>query len=256
MAVPIPGTLPRLLEDGQTGSQRAGQFVGVKLTGIQALTQELLRLSTRLGEDGTKPLTSAARKAARPIMEIYKENISSVTGNLERSVTVREGRRKYPGVGIAVGGPVHVVSGKEWDVERKGAGNHSWLVEFGTGPRRAGTQGRRTYLNVHQRINGRMSRVNTDGVAFNNKQFERMGRGYYFLMGSINEENPERREGRGAFVKASGGKTRPYTLGPGETYPAMPASHAMERAIRRGRNESFSVLERELAKLIEQRRRR
>jgi hypothetical protein len=256
MAVPIPGTLPRLLEDGQTGSQRAGQFVGVKLTGIQALTQELLRLSTRLGEDGTKPLTSAARKAARPIMEIYKENISSVTGNLERSVTVREGRRKYPGVGIAVGGPVHVVSGKEWDVERKGAGNHSWLVEFGTGPRRAGTQGRRTYLNVHQRINGRMSRVNTDGVAFNNKQFERMGRGYYFLMGSINEENPERREGRGAFVKTSGGKTRPYTLGPGETYPAMPASHAMEMAIRRGRNESFSVLERELVKLIEQRRRR
>ena len=222
---------------------------------MQELAQELLRLSTRLGEDGIKPLTSAARKAARPIMEIYKENISSVTGNLQRSVAVREGKNKYPGIGIAVGGPVHVVSGKEWDVEKKGAGNHSWLVEFGTGPRRAGTQGRRTYLNVHQSINRRMSRVNSSGQAFNNQQFERMGRGYYFLMGSINEEHPERRDGRGAFVKTAGGKTRPYTLAPGETYPAMPASHAMEMAIRRGRGQSFSVLEQELKKLIDKRSR-
>lgn len=256
MAVPIPGTTPRLLESGQTGAQRAGQFVGVRFTGIQALTQELLRLSTRLGEDGIKPLTDAAKKAARPIMELYKENISDVTGNLSRSVAVRPGINKYPGVGIAVGGPVHVKDGKNWDVEKKGAGNHSWLVEFGTGPRRAGTQGRRTYLNVHQRINGKMSRVNSSGNAFNNQEFERMGRGYYFLMGSINEDHPERREGRGAFVKTAGGKSRPYTLGPGETYPAMPASHAMENAIKRGRTQAFGELERQLVKLIEQRRRR
>lgn len=256
MAVNIPGTTPRILDDGQTGAQRAGQFVNVRLEGLRDLARELLRQSTRLGEDATGPLTSAARKAAKPIMDIYRENISDVTGNLQRSVRVQAGRKKYPGIGIAVGGPVHVKEGDEWDIEKKGAGNHAWLYEFGTGPRRVGTQGRRTYLNVHQRINGRMSRVNPEGQAFNNKQFERMGRGYYFLMGSINEDHPERREGRGAFARGKNGKTRPYTLGPGETYPAMPASHAMEMAIKKGRSQSFSVLEKELRKLIDQRTRR
>ncbi len=252
MAVPIPGTIARQLENGQTGSQRAGQFANVRLTGFKELIEALLRESTRLGEDASVPLTSAARKAARPIMDLYRENVSEVTGNLQRSVQVRKGKNTYPGVGIAVGGPVHVKDGSNWDIEKKGAGNHAWLYEFGTGARRAGTQGRRTYLNVHQRINGKMSKVG----GFNNLEFERMGRGSYFLMGSINEEHPERREGRGAFVKGRDGKTRPYTLGPGETYPAMPASHAMEQAINRGRTQSFGVLEKELRKLIDQRTRR
>lgn len=259
MAVPIPGTTPRLLEGGQTGSQRAGQFVGVRLEGLSDLVRQLIRLSTKFGEDATNPLTKAARKAARPIMELYKENISEVTGNLQRSVDVRAGRRKYPGVGIAVGGPVHKVSGKEWDVLKKGAGNHAFLYEFGTGSRRPSTQNRRTYLNVHQRINGRMSRINPEGAKFNNEQFERMGRGYYFLMGNKGKGPDGQYNERRAFVldrrKNSKEPTRPYTLGPNETYPAMPASHAMEMAIKRGRNQSFSVLERELRKLIEERNR-
>jgi len=248
MAVQIPGTTPRILESGLTGSQAASGFVTVQTAGARDFARELLRLATRAGVGATKPLTESAKKATRYVMDLYRENISDVTGNLRRSVTVRAGKNSYEGVGIAVGGPAHVVAGKEWDVEKKAAGNHAWLVEFGTGRRRAGTQGRRTYLNVHQRINGKMSRVPNGGQPFNNKQFERMGRGYYFLMGSSNEEHPERRSGRGAFVKTSDGKTRPYTLGPGETYPAMPASHAMQEAIRRGSGPALGVLIAEIKK--------
>lgn len=217
-------------------------------------------MSTKFGENATNPLTAAARKAAQPIMQLYKENISEVTGNLQRSVEVRAGRKKYVGIGIAVGGPVHRVSGKDWDVLKKGAGNHAFLYEFGTGPRRPSTQGRRTYLNVHQRINGRMSRINPDGAKFNNLQFERMSKGSYFLMGNKGVGPDGEFNQRRGFVldrrEGAGGQTRPYTLGPGETYPAMPASHAMEMAIKRGRSQSFSVLEKELRKLIDERNRR
>ena len=258
MAVQIPGTIPRTF-GGQTGAQRAQAFSRVKLDGAQELVLALIRLSTTFGEDAAIPLTAAAKKAARPIMGLYAENISDVTGNLRRSIDVRGPKKKYPAVGIAVAGPVHVVNGKEWDVEKKGAGNHGYLYEFGTGPRKPGSLKRRTYVNVHQRINRRSQRVNNplgNRTWFNNEEFESLGRGYYFLMGSINEKHPERRTGSGAFVKGKDGKTRPYTLGPGETYPAMPASHAMEKAINRGRTQSFGVLEKELRKLIDQRTRR
>ena len=260
MAVNIPGTIPRRFDDGQTGAQRAQAFSRVRLDGAEELVLALIRLSTKFGEDASGPLTSAAKKAARPIMELYAENISDVTGNLRRSIDIRGPKKKYPAVGIAVAGPVHVVSGKEWDVEKKGAGNHGYLYEFGTGPRKPGSLKRRAYVNVHQRINGKMRAATNplDGRSwFNNEELESLGRGYYFLMGSINESHPARRgDGPGAFVKTEGGKTRPYTLKPGETYPAMPASHAMEQAINRGKTQSFSVLEKELRKLIDQRTRR
>lgn len=256
MAINIPGTIPRIVENGQTGLERVQTFSRVRFEGARELVQELLRLSTSFGEDATGPLTAAAKKAAKPIMAEYKANIQDVTGNLKRSVAIKAGRNKYPATGIAVTGPQHAVAGKEWDVDRKGAGNHGWLVEFGTGRRKPGSLKRRTYVNVHQRINGKMRRVGADGRSWsNNEEFEKLGRGYYFLMGSKNEQHPERREGRGAFVKSAKGGTRPYTLQSGDTYPAMPPSHIMEDAIIASRMESFGVLKSELQKLINKRRR-
>lgn len=263
MAVAIPGTISRLVDGSQTGAQRAQTFSRVKLDGAQDLVLALIRLSTRLGEDATVPLTAAAKKAAKPIMELYAENVSDVTGNLRRSIEIRGPKNSYPATGIAVAGPAHYKEGKEWDVLKKKAGNHAWLVEFGTGRRKPGSLKRRAYVNVHQRINGKMRRIGNSGRNwFNNEEFESLGRGYYFLMGSSKEEHPERREGSGAFVLVKYDKkkqkrdkpTRPYLLRSGETYGAMPASHAMEQAISRGKTQAFGVLEKELRKLINQRR--
>lgn len=263
MAVAIPGTIARLVDGSQTGLQRAQTFSRVKLDGAQELVLALIRLSTKFGEDATIPLTAAAKKAARPIMDLYVENISDVTGNLRRSVEIRDPVKKYPATGIAVAGPTHYKDGRNWDVFKKKAGNHAWLYEFGTGRRKPGSLKRRTFVNVHQRINGRMRRIGNNGRRwFNNEEFGNLGRGYYFLMGSINEEHPERREGSGAFVLISKdrrnanrkGTTRPALLRPGQTYGEMPPSHAMEQAINRGKTQAFGVLQKELRKLINERR--
>ena len=236
MAVPIPGTTPRILDGGQTGAQRAAGFVTVQTSGARELARELLRASTRFGRDATKPLTDAAKAAMKPVMDRYRQKARSnaVSGNLARSVRVQAGKRKYEGVGIAVGGPVHVANAEEWDVEKKGAGNHAWLVEFGTGRRRPATQGRRTYLNVHEKINNSFRKLPNGGNAFDNEQFERMGRGFYFIMGTKN--NPHRKHGSGYphdFLMA---------LAPGQTYGAMPARHWMEESIREGSGAALQSL--------------
>lgn len=242
MAVNIPGTLPRDVGDGQTGSQRAGGFVTVQTSGVRDLARSLLRAATAMGRDATKPLTDAAKQAAAPVMAAYKSNISDVTGNLKRSVRVQAGKKKYEGVGIAVAGPIHVVNTDEWDVLKKGAGNHAWLFEFGTGRRKPGSQNRRTYVNVHQSINGKMNRVANErgGLAFDNEKFEKMGRGYYFLMGSKNVA--QRKSGKGAFVPDGRGGTRPYYLASGDTYGAMKPSHAMEKAIQQASPAALNAL--------------
>lgn len=236
MAVPIPGTRPRILEGGQTGAQRAGQFVTVQTIGARELARDLLRASTRFGKDATKPLTDAAKAAMKPVMDRYRQKAraNAVSGNLARSVRVQAGKRKYEGVGIAVGGPVHVVNSDEWDVQKKGAGNHAFLVEFGTGRRRPATQGRRTYLNVHEKINNSFRKLPNNGNAFDNEEFERMGRGFYFIMGTKN--NPHRKQGAGYphdFLMA---------LAPGQTYGAMPARHWMEESIREGSGAALQSL--------------
>lgn len=245
MAVVIPGTTPRILEGGQTGAQRAGQFVTVGTAGARELARKLLRASTRFGRDATKPLTDAAKAAMKPVMDRYiqKARSNAVSGNLARSVQVKPGKRKYEGVGIAVGGPVHVVNSDKWDVEKKGAGNHAFLVEFGTGRRRPATQGRRTYLNVHQRINNSFRKVPNAGSPFDNEQFERMGRGFYFIMGTKN--NPHRKQGSGYphdFIMA---------LSPGQTYAPMPAKHWMEQSIREGSGPALQTLLAALRQQIE-----
>lgn len=245
MAVPIPGTTPRILDGGQTGSQRAAGFVTVQTSGARELARELLRASTRFGKDATKPLTDAAKAAMKPVMDRYRQKAraNAVSGNLARSVRTQAGKRKYEGVGIAVGGPVHVVNSDEWDVEKKGAGNHAFLVEFGTGRRRPATQGRRTYLNVHEKINNSFRKLPNAGNAFDNEEFERMGRGFYFIMGTKN--NPHRKQGAGYphdFLMA---------LAPGQTYGAMPARHWMEESIREGSGAALQSLLAALRKQID-----
>lgn len=246
MAIITPNTTPRVLENGQTGLERANSFIRMRTEGAQDVIEALLRLATRAGQDATRPLTDASKKAMRGVMAAYKANINKVTGNLQRSVRVQDGKKKYPGIGIAVGGPVHVKEGKKWDILKKGAGNHAWLTEFGTSVRKPGSQGRKTLLYVHQRVNGKMKRLGGSNALFNNSQFEQMSRGYYFLMGSKN--NPQRSSGPGAFVKKDGGGTRPMTLGPNDTYGAMPASHAMEKAIQSSRSQATQTLIAEIKK--------
>ena len=245
MAVPIPGTTPRILEGGQTGAQRAGQFVTVQTDGARDLARQLLRAATKFGKDATPGLTAAAKAAMKPVMDRYiaKAQQNQVSGNLYRSVRIQEGKRKYEGVGIAVGGPLHVVNADEWDVAKKGAGNHAFLVEFGTGRRRPATQGRRTYLNVHEKINNSFRRMPNAGRPFDNEQFERMGRGFYFIMGTKN--NPNRKQGAGYphdFLMA---------LAPGQTYGAMPARGWMEESIREGSGPALQSLLAALQKQID-----
>lgn len=227
MAVPIPGTTPRILDGGQTGAQRAAGFVTVQTSGARELAQELLRAATQFGKDATGPLTAAAKEAMKPVMEAYRGNITDVTGNLKRSVRIAAGKKKYPGVGIAVGGPVHAKNSDEWDVEKKGAGNHAWLTEFGTGRRRPGTQGRRTYLNVHEKINNSFRRLPNGGETFDNEAFQKMGRGFYFIMGSRDEPSRQAKKGSG-YPHDFG----PFALASGDTYGPMPARGWMEKAIK------------------------
>jgi len=243
MAVPIAGTTPRILPSGQTGRQATEGFLQIRLEGVDDLIQALFRAATRVGEDATPRLNAACRKAMQEVMRNYKQLIPDVTGNLRKSVVTRgiKGQRAR-GVGVAIGGPRHVIggggaSGKKWDVEVKGAGNHAWLFEFGTGRRRASTQGRRTYLNVHQKINGRFRRVGDKSNWFNNEQFEKMGRGFYFIMGSRDEPTRQARKGSG-YPHDFG----PFAIGPNETYGAMPPSNAMERAILASRQTSIKIL--------------
>jgi hypothetical protein len=184
-------------------------------------------------------------KGAKIIAEGYAMRAGNVTGNLAKSVKVKV--REYGQATVAVVGPLQ--TGSKGATEREGSGNAAWIVEFGTGRRRPGTQGRRTYLNVHQAINGKMTRRSTA----NNVQFANMSRGYYFLMGSKNEPTRQARAGSGYphDFGYSGGRQHPITLRPGETYGAMPARHPMERTINAEQQRVFNTLRFALEKEIE-----
>lgn len=245
MAVPITGTTPRTLPSGRTGRQEVEGFFGLRLQGIDELIENLFEASNSVGEDATPRLNAACKRAAAEIGREYVQNIPEVTGNLAKSVRSRNiENQRARGVGVAIVGPQHVVGGsgkggKEWDVNVKGASNHAWLVEFGTGPRRPGSQNRRAYVNVHQQINGRFRPVrnNDGGRAFNNEQFERLGRGFYFIMGSRDEPTRKARAGSG-YPHDFG----PYAIGPNETYGAMPANPAMSDAILVSRGTVMRIL--------------
>jgi hypothetical protein len=227
MAVLIDATQPRTFS-GQTAKEILKGFINIRTSGAGELARELELIAIRANQDPGKLRERAAKKAAKILEKGYKDRVRNVTGNLGKSIFSKT--VQYKGVTVVVTGPSHRVQGEEWDVnDTQGAGNHGWLVEFGTGARKPGSQNRRAYINVHQRINGRMTRMGS----FNNEEFERMGRGYYFLMGSKNEPTRKAKAGSGYphDFGSDGGRMHPVTMHPGETYGAMTAKHPMEWTI-------------------------
>jgi hypothetical protein len=249
MAIRLDTTIPRDVGGGQTGVQRAEGFARIRTEGIADMARKLVNLAQQMGasDDGQRFLDQSATEASKPLVGLYRENVSDVTGNLGRSATTKRGRKKYQGVGIAITGPSHKkAKPDEWKLEttppaaEKAAGNHAWLVEFGTGRRKPGTQGRRTLLNLHDKVNGKMSKRSR---VFNDEQFSRMSRsgGVFFIMGSKYTQG--RSHGSGYphdFIMA---------LGPNQTYGAMDAQHPMEKAIKIG----APVVQRKLVDAVQKR---
>lgn len=219
---------------GSTGKQLAEGFVTVRVDGIREMAQKLERLAAEAGEP--RLLESIVRKASQHIQRAYKTRVGNVTGNLAKSTKIKT--KVYDAATVAIVGPVQ--TGNASATEDNGSGNAAWLVEFGTGTRRPGTKGRRTYLNVHQSINGKMTRHSSA----NNTQFANMSRGYYFLMGSRYEPSRQARQGIGYphDFGYTNGKQHPITLGPGDTYGRMPAKHAMERSIAETKDAVFNSM--------------
>lgn len=226
MAVLIDATQPRDF-GGQSARQIVEGFVSIQTAGAREVAKELELMALRAMKDPGQLKAKAAKKASEIIRKGYKAKINNVTDNLGKSITTRI--RQYEGATVAITGPR--VTGPVGADPDMGSGNHAWLVEFGTGARKPGTQGRRTYVNVHQMINGKMKRAGT----FNNEQFASMGRGYYFLMGSKKERTRQAKAGSGGdhdfWTPKDGRSQRPVTLHPGETYRRMPESHPMQKTI-------------------------
>jgi hypothetical protein len=233
MAITQSNPVPRLV-GGETSLDRTKAFVSIQTSGAREMAQRLVQVAGAYSE---KALLDAVKQASRPIAQEYRNrvkrplvsNSAGGTGNLAKSVDTKTKSYQAGAVAVAITGPKS--TGSLGADETKGSGNHSWLVEFGSGPRRPGTQGRRTYINTHKRINKRFVR----SVTMNDAEFAaRRGQGYYFLMGSINERTRQGAAGKGYshdFMPDGKGGTHPFTIGPGETYGAMPAFHVMERAI-------------------------
>jgi hypothetical protein len=219
---------------GQTVKSLPEGFVTEKTAGIRELAERLESLAAQMGEPNT--LESAVKKAGEHIKQGYKAKIRDATGNLSKSVYIKT--KTYDAATIAIVGPRQTGSGSA--TEEGGSGNAAWLFEFGSGTRKPGTKGRRTYINVHQMINGKMRRHSSA----NDKQFANMSKGYYFLMGSKYEESRQALMGKGYphDFGQTGNKMHPITLHPGETYGQMPASHAMEKTISEQQGAVFSTL--------------
>ena len=249
MAIEIDATQPRIVGDGVTGREAIQGFINIRTAGAREVAKRLELIAARAGADAGGLRKKAVRAAARPLAAAYKNKVANITGNLQNSLRVQT--KSYGDVVIAVVGPSHRVSSDEWDVnDKRGAGNHAWLIEFGTGRRKPGSQNRRTYLKVHEAINGRFSRMSRLSATFNNEQFERMGRGYYFLMGSKNV--PERRTGKGSFVQTGSGETRPFFLAAGETYKGIEPQRPMQRAISETSGVVLSTLISSMQKYIDE----
>ena len=221
---------------GSSGLEQANQFVTIRTSGVRELVDKLNSLATAV--EANETLRKIVRKASRIVMDEYREMAlrHEATGNLAKSVTVV--RRSYDNgrggkAAVDIIGPRQ--TGRNASQQGAESGNHAWLVEFGSGPRRPGTQGRRTYVNVHQAINGRMQLH--PGKSMNDDQFKNAGRGYYFLMGSLRERAGAggkpgySRDFAGPGPGGDGRKQHPITLQPGETIAPMPAHHIMQDVI-------------------------
>jgi len=220
---------PRDFGGESTGKSMANAFVRIQTAGTRELAKRLEELAKKLGMSdsaGQKMLIDAVKEASKPIVATYKRKVGNVTGNLAKST--RTYTRKYDKAAVAITGPLQTGTGGA--TQKSGSGNHAWLVEFGSGPRKPGTQNRRTYINVHTMINRKMSSHSSATDA----QFANMSKGHYFLMGSRNEPTRLAKQGSGGdhdFNSRGGKGQRPVTLHPGETYDAMPAKGHMEHTI-------------------------
>ena len=218
---------------GSSALEQVGQFVRIRTSGVRELVDRLNSLVTAV--EANETLSKIVRRASRIVMNEYREMAlrHEATGNLAKSVTTFKRSYDNGRGGKAV---VDIIGPRQTgrNASQKGAesGNHAWLVEWGSGPRRPGTQGRRTYINVHQQINGRMKLH--PGKSMNDDQFKNAGRGYYFLMGSLRERGPGNsysRDFAGPGDRGDGRDQHPITLKPGETIAPMPALHIMRDVI-------------------------
>lgn len=205
---------------------RAQAFVRVGVYGAQPVLDTLQNVAGVMGAGAI--LEEVLRRAAVPIRDTYRAaaRTHDATGNLARSTTIKT-KTYRPGVSVAIAGPRH--TGSVGATGSVASGNHSWLVEFGShGRRTPSTRGtRKTYVNVHQMINRRMTRV---ARLEDSEKFAARARGSYFLMSSWREPTRQARAGRGYphdFLPDGG----VFTLSPGEDYGAMPAYHLMEHSI-------------------------
>lgn len=241
---------PRLV-GGRTSNESANAFVRVSMQGLEEVFERMRKMGVAIS---ARQKQDAVRKASRPILETYKEQarMHEATGNLAKSTKTIVRDYRNGDVAVAVTGPEQ--TGPVGTTARRASGNHAFLVEFGSGPRKPGSQNRRAYINIHQRINGRMQRHSSA----NDEQFSRMGRGFYFLMGSINE--PTRQSGgragysRDFMLGTTGqsGRQHPITLGPNDTIAPMPGLHLMQNTISRKGQQVRAILESELISLINQ----
>lgn len=242
------------LDGGQTGVERANQFVTVRTAGARELVRRLNELVQAASSE--QILASAVERAASPIREEYRNSAKQreATGNLYKSVG-KPKIKTYAGedgpAAVAVVGPRQTGAvGSRPGVE---SGNHAWLIELGTKERKPGTRGRRTYINVHQMINRKMRAAG----GFNNDEFSKMGRGYYFLMGSKYEREDARgrpgysRDFAGPGPGGDGRPQHPISLAPGDTIKGMKPQGLMEKAINSAGGQALSILkaylEREIA---------
>lgn len=220
---------------------RADSFIRIDLRGAGPLLDTLENVAGILGASST--LEPIMHRAARPIENQYRREAlrHDATGNLARSTTHKVITYRS-GVVVAVAGPRH--TGNAGATGAMASGNHSWLVEFGSHGRRspAARGKRKTYVNVHQLINRRMTVV---ARLEDSDDFHNRGRGYYFLMSSWKEPTRQARRGKGYphdFLPDLGDGPRVYTLKPGQTYGAMPAFHLMENTINARRAEAQSII--------------
>jgi hypothetical protein len=219
--------IPRVLDDGQTAAQQANQFVKISTAGARDLVERFLEVSNAASSRTT--LRKIVKRAAQPIRDEYEARARSheATGNLAASVDDKT--VNYEFAAVCVVGPRQ--TGPVGSTPDARSGNHAWLVEFGTDRRKPGTRGRIAYINVHQSINRRMRKSG----GFNNRQFEQMGRGYYFLMGSINGKTANGIGKSGYPRDFAMGKGRseqhPITLSPGDTIAPMKELGLMKKTI-------------------------
>ena len=235
--------------DGTTALKQVGQFVTIQTAGVRELFEQLDKLAGSIAADAF--LKQAVRKASKIIKDGYKDEARkhTATGNLAESVTtVARVYKNSNGskAALDVVGPRQ--TGATGSQKGKESGNGAWLAEFGSGPRRPGTEGRRTYVNVHQLINGKMRPSRNKSM--NDKQFANAGAGYYFLMGSMRERGPGNsysRDFAGPGPEGDGRDQHPITLKPGETIAPMPALNLMQDTITAHHRDVLRSLENSLS---------